>query len=53
MTFVNIGGITNITTISNKDNMLGTDIGPGMCLIDRWLRERSKKNYDNESIYIN
>ena len=47
VTFVNIGGITNITTLSNKDNMLGTDIGPGMCLIDRWLRQKSKINYDN------
>ena len=44
VTFVNIGGITNITTLSNKDNMLGTDIGPGMCLIDRWLRQKAKIN---------
>jgi anhydro-N-acetylmuramic acid kinase len=26
--------------------MSGTDIGPGMCLIDRWVRQKSKKNYD-------
>jgi len=45
VTFLNIGGIANTTTISN-DNMSGTDIGPGMCLIDRWIRQRSKKNYD-------
>ena len=50
VTFVNIGGITNITTLSNKDNMLGTDIGPGMCLIDRWLRQKSKINYDKDGI---
>ena len=49
-TFVNIGGITNITTISNKDHMLGTDIGPGMCLIDRWVRKKSKMNYDKNGI---
>ena len=26
--------------------MSGTDIGPGMCLIDQWIRQNSKKNYD-------
>ena len=46
VTFVNIGGIANITTISNDDTMSGTDVGPGMCLIDRWTRKKSKKNYD-------
>ena len=50
VTFVNIGGITNITTLWNEDNMLGTDIGPGMCLIDRWLRQESKINYDKDGI---
>jgi len=46
--FVNIGGISNITTILNNDNMSGKDIGPGMCLIDKWLRKRLKKNYDDK-----
>ena len=46
VTFINIGGIVNITNIFNNDSMTGTDIGPGMCLIDRWLREKFKKNYD-------
>ena len=46
VTFVNIGGIANITTIRDDDSMSGTDIGPGMCLIDRWVRQKSKKNYD-------
>ena len=45
VTFINIGGIVNITTLWN-DNMSGTDIGPGMCLIDRWVRLGSKKSYD-------
>ena len=49
-TFVNIGGIVNTTTISNNNNMSGTDVGPGMCLIDRWIRQRSKKNYDENGI---
>ena len=49
-TFVNIGGIVNITTLLNNDSMSGTDIGPGMCLIDRWVRQKSKKNYDENGI---
>jgi len=49
-TFVNIGGIVNKTTILQDDNMSGTDIGPGMCLIDRWIRLKSKKNYDEKGI---
>ena len=42
VTFVNIGGITNITTVWDNDYMSGTDIGPGMCLIDRWVRKKTK-----------
>ena len=50
VTFLNIGGIANITTFWNDDNMSGKDIGPGMCLIDRWLRQKTKKNYDKDGI---
>ena len=49
MTFINIGGIVNATTLWN-DHMSGTDIGPGMCLIDRWIRQGSKKSYDENGI---
>ena len=47
VTFVNIGGIVNTTTISDEA-MSGTDVGPGMCLIDRWLRSKLKKKYDKD-----
>tara|TARA_Y100001960_G_scaffold151888_1_gene160251 strand:+ start:172 stop:1284 length:1113 start_codon:yes stop_codon:yes gene_type:complete len=50
VTFVNIGGITNITTVKDNDHMSGTDIGPGMCLIDRWVRKKVKKNYDKNGL---
>tara|TARA_Y100000590_G_scaffold108576_2_gene123485 strand:+ start:2891 stop:3994 length:1104 start_codon:yes stop_codon:yes gene_type:complete len=50
VTFINIGGIVNITSILNEDSMSGTDIGPGMCLIDRWMRQKTKKNYDKDGI---
>ena len=49
-TFINIGGIVNITSISNENKMSGTDVGPGMCLIDRWVRQKSKKKYDENGI---
>ena len=49
---LNIGGIANITaTIDWKDflsinKIQAYDIGPGNCLIDKWVRKNSKKNYD-------
>ena len=47
--FLNIGGISNITIVRNKDNFLklvSRDIGPGNCLIDEWVRNNSNKKYD-------
>ncbi len=44
--FVNIGGVANRTTITKDFTFSATDIGPGMCLIDKWVKENSKKNYD-------
>jgi len=46
VTFVNIGGVVNITTIDNKNNLSATDIGPGMCLLDKWIRVHTKKKFD-------
>ena len=28
--------------------MSGTDVGPGMCLIDQWIRQNSKKRFDEK-----
>ena len=50
---INIGGISNIAFISNnidKKNILGFDIGPGMCLIDRYVRKIWKKKYDVDGL---
>jgi len=45
---VNIGGITNITNVLNENkNLFASDIGPGNCLIDEWIRKNSKKNFDD------
>ncbi len=43
---LNIGGIANITSINENYEMTGMDIGPGNCLIDKWIRTNSEKNFD-------
>jgi len=42
---LNIGGISNITTINNN-NIVAFDIGPGNCLIDEWIRKKTNKRFD-------
>ena len=46
VSFFNIGGILNRTTIWNDGLLTANDIGPGMCLIDKWIRTKSKKKHD-------
>ncbi len=46
-TILNIGGISNITSIDKNYNMISMDIGPGNCLIDKWIISNSNKNFDN------
>ncbi len=51
LNIINIGGITNITQIlSNIDSLekdiSASDIAPGNCLIDEWVRKNSKKKFD-------
>ena len=46
LTILNIGGIANITTIDKKYNIMSKDIGPGNCMIDKWIISNSKKKYD-------
>ena len=48
VTFVNIGGIINETTIWDDGFLDAVDVGPGMCLIDKWIRINSKKKYDDK-----
>jgi anhydro-N-acetylmuramic acid kinase len=56
VTILNIGGIANITSISNKSianrfALSGSeDIGPGNCLIDRWIRLKSDNKYDEKGL---
>jgi len=51
VSIINIGGITNVTQIVNKNNQLeknlyAYDIAPGNCLIDEWIRIKSRKKFD-------
>jgi len=46
VSFFNIGGILNRTTIWDDGALTAKDEGPGMCLIDKWIRTNSKKKYD-------
>ena len=51
VSFMNIGGISNITIVKKKDGsneLFSKDIGPGNCLIDSWVRKNSKKKYDED-----
>jgi len=47
---LNIGGIANVTAIGEqeKNNFLSRDLGPGNCLIDEWIRNNTKNNFDND-----
>ena len=44
---VNIGGITNVTYL-NRGNIFSTDIGPGNCLIDNWIKKNFNKDFDKD-----
>ncbi len=51
--FLNIGGISNITIVNDKDNLtelFSKDIGPGNCLIDSWVRKNSNKRFDQDGL---
>ena len=42
ITILNLGGIANITSIDKNNKISSSDIGPGNCLIDSWVRLNSK-----------
>jgi len=58
ISILNIGGISNITNTIDKKNTSETqiyayDIGPGNCIIDEWIRKKSKKKYDVGGLIAN
>jgi len=44
---VNIGGITN-GTYTNREEIFSTDIGPGNCLINKWMKNNFDKDFDED-----
>tara|TARA_X000000950_G_scaffold226742_1_gene273653 strand:+ start:88 stop:1170 length:1083 start_codon:yes stop_codon:yes gene_type:complete len=44
--FVNIGGISNITALDNQGHIYAYDTGPGMCLLDQYISQKKKINFD-------
>ena len=50
---LNIGGISNITYIpmlSKKSEVIGFDTGPGMCLIDEFVKKEFDLDYDQKGL---
>ena len=50
VTILNIGGIANITSINKNKEMISLDVGPGNCLIDKWIRLNSGKIFDRDGL---
>lgn len=46
--FLNLGGISNVTTLMEPNKFTATDLGPGMCLIDKWVRLNSNEKFDKD-----
>lgn len=44
--FVNIGGISNVTFVGEKQDPIAFDCGPGNALIDQWMQREAGLPYD-------
>ena len=49
--FINIGGISNISLLDQRGRLTAHDIGPGMCLLDQYVHFKKKQPYDNNGAY--
>ena len=49
--FINIGGISNISILDNRGKLTAYDIGPGMCLLDQFVFLKKKEPFDKNGIY--
>ena len=47
---LNIGGISNLTIINDKDyqGILSQDVGPGNCLINTWVQSHTNEKFDED-----
>ena len=44
---LNVGGVANVTYIDNN-HLLAFDTGPGGALLDDWIHERTKRDFDDD-----
>ncbi len=47
---INIGGISNITYVENKNKLISFDTGPGNYLIDKWVKKHSSSDFDKSGL---
>jgi len=47
---INIGGISNVTWLGEKKEILAFDMGPGNALLDDWVKKNCDKNYDKDGL---
>jgi anhydro-N-acetylmuramic acid kinase len=48
---VNLGGIANMTVLSQRIQTYGYDLGPGNCLMDAWIQKQLGQPYDRNGAY--
>ncbi|MDP1659312.1 MAG: anhydro-N-acetylmuramic acid kinase [Methylotenera sp.] len=48
---INIGGIANITYLTNTGVVLGFDSGPGNMLLDSWIKQHKNLDYDADGAW--
>jgi anhydro-N-acetylmuramic acid kinase len=48
---INIGGIANITFLTATGEVSGFDSGPGNILLDHWVRQKLKQDYDTDGAW--
>ncbi len=50
---LNLGGIANITVLSNKDDneVTGFDTGPANCLMDSWIQNIKGEKFDKDGLW--
>ena len=48
---VNIGGISNITSLASNKKIVGFDCGPGNILMDSWCQRHLGTNYDKDGAW--
>lgn len=48
---VNIGGIANVTYLSQDGRVFGYDVGPGNCLMDAWVKKHTDNDFDADGAW--